>query len=153
MKVVLQRVLRATVSVDGVIRGSCGRGFLALVGVEKGDCEEDARVLSDKIAALRVFEDDNGKMNLSVRDVGGSILSVSNFTLSASCRRGNRPDFTAAAPPDEAEKLYDLFSKMLSELVPTEKGVFGADMKIDMIADGPVTVPLDSETLRGPRRK
>ncbi len=153
MKVILQRVLRASVSVDGEVCGSCGRGFLALVGVEKGDCETDARALADKIAALRVFEDENGKMNLSLGDVGGSVLSISNFTLSASCRRGNRPDFTAAAPPDEAEKLYDLFSEMLGELVPTEKGVFGADMKIDMIADGPVTVPLDSVTLRGPRRK
>ena len=94
MKVILQRVLRASVSVDGEVRGSCGRGFLALVGVEKGDCETDARALADKIAALRVFEDENGKMNLSLGDVGGSVLSISNFTLSASCRRGNRPDFT-----------------------------------------------------------
>ena len=153
MKIILQRVLRASVSVDGEIRGRCGRGFLVLVGVERDDSEEDARVLADKIAALRVFEDENGKMNLSVRDVGGSALSVSNFTLSASCRRGNRPDFTAAAPPEEARKLYEGFSEMLGELVPTEMGVFGADMKIDMIADGPVTVPLDSATLRGPRRK
>ncbi|MBR7032010.1 MAG: D-tyrosyl-tRNA(Tyr) deacylase [Clostridia bacterium] len=153
MKVILQRVLRASVSVAGEVRGRCGRGFLVLVGVEQGDVQDDARVLADKIAALRVFEDGNGKMNLSLRDVGGSVLSVSNFTLSASCRRGNRPDFTAAAAPDEAKKLYDEFSRMLGELVPTEKGVFGADMKIDMIADGPVTIPLDSATLRGPRRK
>ena len=153
MRAVVTRVREASVTIDGACCGKIGNGFLVLLGVGPGDTEKEADWLADKVCGLRVFEDENGKMNLSVGDVGGSVLSISNFTLSASCRRGNRPDFTAAAPPDEAEKLYDLFSEMLGGLVPTEKGVFGADMKIDMIADGPVTVPLDSVTLRGPRRK
>ena len=152
MKVIVQRVLRAAVSVDGAVTGSCSRGFLLLVGVGKGDGEEDASVLARKIASLRVFSDEDGKMNLSVTDVGGSVLAISNFTLYGSARRGNRPDFTAAAQPDEAERLYDRFCELLGESVPVEKGVFGADMKIDVLADGPVTLCLDSETLRGPRR-
>ena len=153
MKIILQRVLNASVTVDGTVRGRCGNGFLVLIGVERGDTEDDARILADKISALRVFEDGGGKMNLSICDVGGSVLAVSNFTLCASSRRGNRPDFTAAAPPEEAKELYDRFCDMLRERVPTERGVFGADMKIEMTADGPVTIPLDSALLKGPRRK
>ncbi len=153
MKTVVQRVLDARVVVDGETVGRCGVGFLVLVGVETDDTAEDARVLAAKIASLRVFEDGAGKMNLSLSDIGGGALSVSNFTLPASVRRGNRPDFTAAAPPEKARELYDAFSEMLGALVPTEKGVFGADMKIEMTADGPVTLWLDSAILRGPRRK
>ncbi len=152
MKVILQRALRASVSVDGEVCGRCMQGLLLLVGVGRDDAEDDALLLARKILSLRIFSDADGKMNLSVRDVGGGILAISNFTLYASARRGNRPDFQDAAPPDKAERLYDLFCSALGEEVPVEKGVFGADMKIDSIADGPVTVILDSEVLKGPRR-
>jgi len=153
MRVVYQRVSRAAVTADGQPAGAIGKGALLLLGVGKEDTGEDVALLAQKVAALRVFEDENGRMNRSLSDVQGEILLVSNFTLYGDCRRGRRPDFTAAGAPDEANRLYEAFAQALRDLgVPTACGVFGADMAIDMVADGPVTLVLDSEQLKGPRR-
>ena len=149
MIAVLQRVSRAGVTVDEKLISSCGRGFLILLGVERDDDEEDCRLLADKISRLRVFSDDAGKMNLSVNDVSGEIIVVSNFTLLASYRKGNRPDFTRSAPPSEAQRLYDRFCDHLSSLTPSVgRGIFGADMKVELLNDGPVTICMDSKVLR-----
>ena len=149
MIAVLQRVSRASVTVDGDTVSSCGRGFLILLGVERGDSEEDCRLLADKISRLRVFSDDSGKMNLSVNDISGSVIVVPNFTLLASYRKGNRPDFTNSAPPDEARRLFDFFSDYVETLVPSAgRGLFGADMKVELLNDGPVTICMDSKVLR-----
>ncbi len=152
MTVVLERVTGAEVKVDGVIRGRCGKGLLLFVGVFTGDEKEDAELLAKKIASLRIFSDEEGKMNLSVRDIGGSVLVIPNFTIAASYRKGNRPDFMRAAPPAEAEDLFRYFADLLQKEVPAERGVFGADMKIQSVADGPVTICLESAVLRGSRR-
>ena len=153
MRVVYQRVARAAVTADGQPAGAIGKGALVLLGVGKEDSEEDVALLSQKVAALRVFEDENGRMNRSLSDVQGSILLVSNFTLYGDCRRGRRPDFTSAGAPDRAKALYEDFARALEALgVSTACGVFGADMAIDMVADGPVTLVLDSDQLKGPRR-
>lgn len=148
MIAVLQRVSGATVDVDGQTVGRCGKGLCVLLGVAKGDTTEDADALSRKILNLRIFEDENGKMNRSVLDVGGSMLVVSNFTLLAAYKKGNRPDYMNGAKPDEANRLYEYFCSHISQLVPTEKGVFGADMKIELLNDGPVTIVMDSEVLK-----
>ncbi len=153
MKIVYQRVLRAAVTADGEPSGAIERGALLLVGVGENDAEEDAALLAQKIAVLRVFEDENGRMNRSVSDVDGAFLVVSNFTLYGDCRRGRRPDFTSAGAPGRAKELYEHFASALAaQGVPTACGVFGADMTIDMVADGPVTLILDSEQLKAPRR-
>ena len=150
MQAVLQRVKRAQVSVDGEVKGRCGKGFLILLGVFEGDCEEDARLLAEKIAKMRVFEDENGKMNRSVNDVGGGALVISQFTLCANYVHGNRPDFLSAAKPDAANALYEYFSSLLRNLVEqgVENGVFGADMQIEALLDGPVTIVADSLKLK-----
>lgn len=152
MIAVIQRVNCAKVSVDGEAVGECGRGFLVLLGVAEGDTKEDALAIAKKIPSLRIFCNDEGKMNLSLLDIGGEILAISNFTLLANCRRGNRPDFMGAEKPDAANALYEYFVSLLRESVPhVAKGVFGGDMKIYAENDGPVTIILDSAVLRGPR--
>lgn len=146
MKVVLQRSKAASVSVDGETVGEITSGLVLLVGVTHEDTEEDCRYLADKIVHLRIFEDENMKMNHSLLDVGGEILSVSQFTLYGDCRKGRRPNFMAAAKPDEAEKLYEIFNEMLREKgLKVETGKFGAMMDVELINDGPVTLILESK--------
>ncbi|SDN63156.1 D-tyrosyl-tRNA(Tyr) deacylase [Lutimaribacter pacificus] len=141
MRALLQRVAHASVVVDGQVIGRTGPGLLILICAMQGDTEAQADTLAAKIAKLRIFKDDAGKMNLSLRDIGGSALVVSQFTLAADTSRGNRPGFSTAASPDEGERLYDYFATRLSaEGVPTEKGRFGADMKVELLNDGPVTI-------------
>ena len=149
MRAVIQRVSSASVEVDGKIVGSCEKGYLILLGVAEGDIETDADLLCKKIAALRIFRDENEKMNLSIRDVDGEALVISQFTLYANYRHGNRPDFLASAKPDEANRLYEYFKTILSrEVRRVECGIFGADMKVSLINDGPVTICMDSEVLK-----
>ena len=146
MKAVLQRVTHAEVAVDGEIVGSCKNGFLILLGVAVGDTEREAELLCKKIVNLRVFEDDAGKMNRSILDVDGEALIISQFTLMANCRHGNRPDFMASAKPDVAIPLYEYFKKLAAESIKrVECGIFGADMKVDLLNDGPVTIIIDSK--------
>lgn len=148
MIAVIQRVSSASVAVDGKIIGKCASGLLILLGVAMGDNEADADVLAEKIAKLRIFSDENDKINLSVNDIGGEVLVVPNFTLLASCRKGNRPDFVNSAPPSEAKALYLRFTEYMSELVShVETGEFGADMKVSINNDGPFTVVIDSREL------
>lgn len=150
MKAVIQRVTHASVKVDGEIVGSCGQGFLILLGVMAGDDEKEADKLVNKTVNLRIFEDENGKMNLSSLDIGGEMLVVSQFTLCADCTHGRRPSFTPSAPPDEANRLYEYFVRRLKEngISHVETGVFGADMKVELLNDGPVTIILDSSELK-----
>lgn len=149
MIAVIQRVSRASVSVDGEIKGKCEKGLLVLAAVTVGDSEEDMTVLSEKISKLRIFSDENGKLNYSVKDVDGGILAVSNFTIAGSCKKGNRPDFGNSAPYAEAQRLFDRFTEILREKVgKVECGVFGADMEVSLLNDGPLTVILDSRELR-----
>lgn len=147
MKAVIQRVLESSVSVDGRVVGSSGKGYMILVGVTKGDTEKHADLLARKTAALRVFEDENGKMNLSVTDVGGDILAISQFTLCADCKKGNRPSFTPSEEPERAKALYELYCDKLNEygVKRVEKGMFGADMKVSLVNDGPVTICFDTD--------
>ena len=148
MKVVIQRVTRAAVSVDGEVVGKCGKGLMLLLGVAEGDTKADAEALAKKVLNLRVFTDDADKMNLSVLDIKGEALVVSNFTLLANYKKGNRPDYFGAAKPDDANELYEYFVTLLErELVGVGKGCFGAHMEIDIVADGPVTIVMDSEVL------
>ncbi len=149
MRVVVQRCSRAEVRIDGQTVGQIGRGFLLLVGVTDGDSEAQAELLAKKVAQMRVFEDGEGKMNLALKDVDGAILSISQFTLYADCKKGNRPSFIRAARPETAAPLYDYFNARLrSEYgLQVETGRFGADMKVDFINDGPVTILLDSAEL------
>ena len=148
MIAVIQRVSRACVKVDSESVGSIDSGLLILLGVKNGDTERDAEVLADKIAKLRIFSDENGKMNLSCIDIGGSALVISNFTLLANYKKGNRPDYMNGAKPDIANSLYEYFCKHLSVSLPVSKGVFGADMKVELLNDGPVTIVMDSEILK-----
>lgn len=146
MKVVLQRSKAASVSVNGETVGEITSGLVLLVGVTHEDTEEDCRYLADKIIHLRIFEDENMKMNHSLLDVGGEILSISQFTLYGDCRKGRRPNFMAAAKPDEAERLYEVFNDMLREKgLKVETGEFGAMMDVQLINDGPVTLILESK--------
>ena len=146
MRAVVQRVSEASVTIAGEVVGRIGRGLLVLVGVEQGDAAADADWLAAKIAALRIFGDADGKMNLAVRDVGGATLVVSQFTLLADTARGNRPSFVRAARPEEAVPLYERFVAALGAGVgrPAERGVFAADMRVALVNDGPVTVWIDS---------
>ncbi|MBA85698.1 D-aminoacyl-tRNA deacylase [Thalassobius sp. S69A] len=145
MRALLQRVTQASVSVEGTTVGQCGAGLLILVCAMQGDTESQADHLASKIAKLRVFKDENGKMNRSVRDIEGSALVVSQFTLAADTSRGNRPGFSAAAPPDQGKALYDYFAAQLAaQGVPVQTGVFGADMSVALVNDGPVTIWMDS---------
>lgn len=144
MRVLLQRVRRASVTVDGEHVAEIERGFLALVGVGHGDTAEGAAKLAAKTAKLRVFEDDAGLMNLALGEVGGAVLAVSQFTLYADTRKGNRPSFTDAAPPDVGEAVYGAYVEALRAAgVPVETGIFGAHMQLDLVNDGPVTVLLE----------
>ncbi|GAB4567326.1 MAG: D-aminoacyl-tRNA deacylase [Anaerolineae bacterium] len=153
MRVVLQRVSEARVEVDGEIVGRIGRGFLILAGVTHADGEAEISLLARKIAGLRVFEDDQGKMNLSLKDVGGEALVVSQFTLYADARKGRRPSFTDAALPEHAEPLVErLAAQLEAEGIPTQTGRFGAHMKVYLCNDGPVTIWLDTDELRRGRR-
>lgn len=149
MKAVLQRVTEASVAVDGETVGRCGQGLMVLLGVANGDCEEDARLLATKICNLRIFSDEMGKMNLSVKDIGGEALVISQFTLMANYKKGNRPDYLESAPPAEANRLYEYFKELMAaELSHVGCGIFGADMKVSLINDGPVTIVMDSEVLK-----
>lgn len=149
MLAVLQRVSEASVSVDGEIKGKINTGFLILLGVNSDDAEKDAAVLAAKISGLRIFTDENDKMNLSLEDVNGGVLVISNFTLCADCRKGRRPNFINAARPETAQPLYEYFCGQLAlnGVKKVEKGVFGADMKVALVNDGPVTITIDSKEL------
>ncbi|MBP3314447.1 MAG: D-tyrosyl-tRNA(Tyr) deacylase [Clostridia bacterium] len=150
MIAVLQRVKRAAVAVDGKTVGACDNGLCILLGVAKGDSEEDARALAQKIVDLRIFTDENDKMNLSLKDVDGEALVVSNFTLLAAYKKGKRPDYYGAAAPDEADRLYEYFCSLVDGQVKhVGRGIFGADMEISMVCDGPVTIVMDSNVLLG----
>ena len=141
MRALIQRVSEAAVRVDGAVIGQCGPGLLVLICAMQGDDASVGKKLAAKIAKLRIFQDEAGKMNRSVLDIGGSALVVSQFTLAADTSRGNRPGFSAAAPPDEGRRLYEYFAKKLAEQgVPVETGSFGADMKVELLNDGPVTI-------------
>lgn len=146
MRVVIQRVARASVTIDGKQFSAIGPGLMVLVGVEKGDTEDDVAFLAAKTASLRIFNDDEGVMNRSVVDTGGEILAVSQFTLTASTRRGNRPSYIRAAGHDLAVPLYEHYCEELQRLTgrKPERGVFGADMQVELINDGPVTIIIDS---------
>lgn len=145
MRCVVQRVSRASVTVEGKITGQVEKGYMVLVGVEQGDAEQDMRYCADKVAGLRVFEDENGKMNRSVKDVGGAVLAVSQFTLLGDARHGRRPSFSNAARPEEANALYEAFCQALrAENIRVETGVFQTDMQVELVNDGPVTILLDS---------
>lgn len=146
MRIVIQRVTSASVSIAGRLHSSIGHGLLVLAGVETGDTADDARRLCDKLTALRIFNDEAGVMNLSVKDVGGEVLCVSQFTLTASTRKGNRPSYIRAAAPAESAPLYELFCDMISHSLgrPTAMGVFGADMQVSLVNDGPVTIIIDT---------
>ncbi len=145
MKIVLQRVRQAQVAVDEKMVASISQGLLLLVGIGPDDGPEDLDYMARKVLNMRIFSDPAGKMNLSVLDIGGQILSVSQFTLYASTKKGNRPAFTRAAPPQMARKLYQDFNQILSESLVLEQGEFGADMQVSLVNDGPVTIILDSK--------
>ena len=149
MKAVIQRVRHASVEVDGQAIGSCGHGLMILLGVADGDTWEEGECLLRKILKLRIFEDENGKMNRSIQDVNGEMLVISQFTLLANCRHGNRPDFLGAAKPDVANELYERFVAEAASVLPrVEHGQFGADMKVSLLNDGPVTIVLDTHDLK-----
>lgn len=146
MRLVIQRVTRASVSIAGSVHSSIDAGMMVLVGVETGDTPADVEWLAGKVAALRIFNDEAGVMNRSIIDAGGDLLAVSQFTLTASTRKGNRPSYIRAARPEEAVPLYELFCSMMEERLSKEvkRGVFGADMQVGLINDGPVTIIIDS---------
>ena len=148
MRALIQRVRRCSVTIDGRLHSSIGPGLLILLGVKNSDTEGDAKYLADRCGALRIFEDPEGKMNLSVKDVGGEALVVSQFTLYDDTRKGNRPSYSDAAPPAEAERLYELFVRYLKETLGDAKiatGVFRAMMDVELVNDGPVTVQIESK--------
>lgn len=149
MRAVLQRVKDASVTIDGEVKGKCSNGFLILLGVKAGDSEKEADFLAKKIANLRVFTDENDKMNLSLLDINGETLVISNFTLYADCSHGRRPNFLNEEKPDKANALYEYFcDKLHTEGISVvEKGEFGADMKVSLLNDGPVTIILDTEEI------
>lgn len=150
MKAILQRVKFAKVEVDGETVGEIGQGFLVLLGVAQEDDRKEAEVLSNKIAGLRVFTDENDKMNLSLSDIGGEVLVISNFTLCADCSHGRRPSFIAAARPEQAEPLYEYFCQRLrgAGVKKVAQGIFGADMAVSLLNDGPVTIDINSKDLK-----
>ncbi|MBR2833916.1 MAG: D-tyrosyl-tRNA(Tyr) deacylase [Bacilli bacterium] len=144
MKVIVQRSAKSSVSIDGKLVGKINKGLVLLVGFTAGDSIKDIEYIARKVVNLRIFDDDNGVMNKSILDTGGSILSVSQFTLYADTRKGNRPSYLKALNGEEATKLYDLFNQKLGEYVEVETGVFGADMMVDIANDGPITIILES---------
>lgn len=146
MRIVIQRVSKASVSIDEEVVGQIGRGFMVLVGVEEADSQEDVDYLVRKTSNMRIFEDEEGKMNISLKDVGGQVLSISQFTLHANTKKGNRPSFVDAARPDHSLPLYEAYNEGLrQEGLTVETGEFGADMQISLINDGPVTIIIDSK--------
>ena len=149
MKAVIQRVTKANVKVDGNITGKIDDGLLILLGVTHDDTEAEAKALAKKAIELRIFNDNNGKMNLSVMDIGGRVLVISQFTLYADCSHGRRPSFIKAARPEPAERLYEKFCEYLMEygIKDVQKGIFGADMKVSLLNDGPVTIILDTDEI------
>ena len=148
MRSLIQRVTRAQISVEGEVVGSIGKGFLVLLGVGSEDDEQSCGRLWQKVRGLRIMDDGEGKMNLALSDVGGEVLVVSQFTLFADCRKGNRPSFTAAAGPEQGKRLYELFCELVrADLGHVETGIFGADMAVELVNDGPVTTWLDTDSL------
>ena len=146
MRVVVQRVKHASVTINGTVNGKINNGFLVLLGVQSTDSEQDVDYLVKKVTNLRIFSDENDKMNLSLKDVNGELLIVSQFTLYANCKEGNRPSFVEAAKPDVAISLYEYFVSECRKIIPVvETGIFGADMKVDLLNDGPVTIIMDSK--------
>lgn len=150
MKLVIQRVTHASVTVDNNVIGKIGKGYMVLIGVSDTDTEEIADKMLDKMIKLRIFEDENGKTNLSLADVGGELLLISQFTLYANCKKGNRPSFIEAGAPDHANALYEYIIEKCKERVDVvEQGEFGAEMKVELLNDGPFTVILDSQQICG----
>ena len=148
MRCVVQRVTEASVAIDGEIVGRCGKGFMVLIGVHTDDTDKDLAYMAEKIPNLRVFEDDQGKMNLSLKDIGGEILAVSQFTLYGDARGGRRPSFIEAARPEKANPMYEeLVKRWRDQGIPVGTGRFGADMKVSLVNDGPVTILMDSTKL------
>lgn len=145
MRVVVQRVDRAGVEVDGAVVGKIGKGLLVYVGIEKGDTEKELAFMAEKILNLRIFPDKEYKMNLSIKDVGGAILSISQFTLASYIKKGRRPDFTNAEDPGSAEALYEKFNELLASEIQVEKGVFGAMMAVESVNNGPVTFIIEKK--------
>lgn len=146
MKAVIQRVESASVSVEGKTVGSINKGFLVLLGVVSEDTELECEKLAQKMIGLRIFSDENGKTNRSLKDVGGELLIISQFTLCANCKHGNRPDFLRAKEPKEANRLYEYFLELCQKEIPrTERGIFGADMRVELVNDGPFTIILECE--------
>lgn len=146
MRVVVQRVKHASVTINGTVNGKINNGFLVLLGVQSTDSEQDVDYLVKKVTNLRIFSDENDKMNLSLKDVNGELLIVSQFTLYANCKEGNRPSFVEAAKPDIAIPLYEYFVSECKKIIPVvETGIFGSDMKVDLLNDGPVTIIMDSK--------
>ena len=150
MKFVIQRVTHASVTVDRDVRGKIEKGFMVLIGIEDSDTQAVADKMISKMLGLRIFEDEEGKMNLALKDVGGGLLLISQFTLYADCKKGNRPSFVKAGKPDMAEPMYEyIIEKCREQIKNTQKGQFGADMKVELLNDGPVTIVLDSHELMG----
>ena len=146
MRVVVQRVKHASVTINGTVNGKINNGFLVLLGIQSTDSEQDVDYLVKKVTNLRIFSDKNDKMNLSLKDVNGELLIVSQFTLYANCKEGNRPSFVEAAKPDIAIPLYEYFISECRKIIPVvETGIFGSDMKVDLLNDGPVTIIMDSK--------
>ena len=146
IRVVVQRVKHASVTINGTVNGKINNGFLVLLGIQSTDSEQDVDYLVKKVTNLRIFSDENDKMNLSLKDVNGELLIVSQFTLYANCKEGNRPSFVEAAKPDVAIPLYEYFVSECKKIIPVvETGIFGADMKVDLLNDGPVTIIMDSK--------
>lgn len=146
MRVVVQRVKHASVTINGTVNGKINNGFLVLLGIQSTDSEQDVDYLVKKVTNLRIFSDENDKMNLSLKDVNGELLIVSQFTLYANCKEGNRPSFVEAAKPDVAIPLYEYFVSECKKIIPVvETGIFGADMKVDLLNNGPVTIIMDSK--------
>ena len=146
MRVVVQRVKHASVTINGTVNGKINNGFLVLLGIQSTDSEQDVDYLVKKVTNLRIFSDENDKMNLSLKDVNGELLIVSQFTLYANCKEGNRPSLVEAAKPDIAIPLYEYFVSECKKIIPVvETGIFGADMKVDLLNDGPVTIIMDSK--------
>jgi D-tyrosyl-tRNA(Tyr) deacylase len=147
MKLVIQRVKNASVTIDGTVHGKIEQGYMILVGIKNEDTPEIVSKMADKVSSLRIFEDDNGKMNLNLSQVKGAVLSISQFTLYADCHKGNRPSFDTAGEPVHAKEMYLLYNKeMRARGFQVEEGIFGADMKVELLNDGPVTILLDSDT-------
>ena len=145
MKIIIQRVKKAQVSIEGRVHGKINQGLLLLVGVGPEDQKEDLDYAVRKLVNMRIFSDTEGKMNLSIKDIGGEILSISQFTLFADTKKGNRPAFTGAAKPDMAAAFYDAFNQKLVQEVPVQTGIFGADMQVELVNDGPVTIIFDTK--------